>query len=64
MYRNALNEKTQETWERYKRTSKEAKRVVREAKERDWIRMSKQLQKNFMENKHAFWKKKIENKGR
>ena len=34
-----------------------AKRVVREAKERDWIRMSKQLQKNFMENKHAFWKK-------
>ena len=43
LYRKALNEKTQEAWERYKKASKEAKRVVREAKERDWIRMSKQI---------------------
>ena len=49
-------------WERYNKASKEAKRVVREAKKRDWIRMSMQLQKNFMENKHAFWKN--ENNGR
>ena len=53
--RKALNEKTQEAWERYKKASKEAK-------ERDWIRTSKQLQKNYMENKHAFWKN--ENNGR
>ena len=64
LYRKALNEKTQETWETYKKASKEAKRVVREAKERDWIRMSKQLQKNFMENKHAFWKKVKSKEGR
>ena len=36
---------------------KEAKRVVREAKETDWVRCGKQLQKNFLENRRAFWKK-------
>ena len=32
LYRKALNEKTQEAWETYKKASKEAKQVVREAK--------------------------------
>lgn len=32
LYRKALNEKTEEAWERYKMVSKEAKKVVREAK--------------------------------
>ena len=31
--------------------------MVLEAKERDWIRWGKQLQRNFVENKRAFWKK-------
>ena len=46
-------------WEKYKRANKEAKRVVREAKEKDWIicRCGEQLQRNFLENKQAFWKK-------
>ena len=43
--------------ERYKEANKEAKRVVREAKERDGIRWGEQLQRNFLENKRAFWKK-------
>ena len=44
LHRKALNEKTQEAWERYEKASKEAKRVVREAKERNWIKMDKQVQ--------------------
>ena len=36
---------------------KETKRVVREAKEADWVRCGKQLQKNFLKNRRAFWKK-------
>ena len=31
--------------------------MVREAKEADWVRCAKQLQKNFLENQRAFWKK-------
>ena len=38
LYKKALNAKTTEAWEEYKKANKEAKRVVREAKERDWIR--------------------------
>ena len=36
---------------------KEAKCVVKEAKKADWVRCEKQLQKNFLENQRAFWKK-------
>ena len=38
LYRKALNEKTDEAWEKYKEGNKEVKSVVREAKERDWIK--------------------------
>ncbi len=38
LYKKALNAKTTEAWEEYKKANKEAKKVVREAKERDWIR--------------------------
>ena len=31
--------------------------MVREAKQRDWIRWGEQLQRNFVENKRVFWKK-------
>ena len=57
LYRKVLNEKTDVAWERYKEANKKARRVVREAKERDWIRWGEQLQRNFLENKRAFWKK-------
>ena len=57
LYKKALNAKTTEAWEEYKKANKEAKKVVREAKERDWIRWGEQLQRNFVENKRAFWKK-------
>ena len=57
MYKKALGERSDKAWEEYKVAKKEAKRVVREAKEADWIRCGKQLQKNFLENRRAFWKK-------
>ena len=57
MYKKALGERPDRAWEDYKVAKKEAKRVVREAKEADWVRCGKQLQKNFLENRRAFWKK-------
>ena len=57
MYKKALGERLDRAWEDYKVAKKEAKRVVREAKEADWVRCRKQLQKNFLENRRAFWKK-------
>ena len=30
---------------------------MREAKEADWVRCGKQMQKSFLENRRAFWKK-------
>ena len=57
LYNRALGEKSKREWEDYKRASKEAKRVVREAKEEDWLRCGKELQKSFLENRRAFWKK-------
>ena len=57
LYNRALREKSESVWEDYKTGSKEAKRVVREAKEEDWLRWGKELQKSFLENRRAFWKK-------
>ena len=58
MYKKALGERSDRAWEDYKVAKKEAKRVVREViKEADWVRCGKQLQKNFLENRRAFWKK-------
>ena len=37
LYNRALNEKSEKAWEDYKSASKETKRVVREAKEEDWL---------------------------
>ena len=51
LFRKALNGKTDEAWERHKEANKEAKRVVREVKERNWVRWGEQLQRNFLENK-------------
>ena len=44
-YKKALGERSDKAWEEYKVAKKEAKRVVREAKEADWVRCGKQLQK-------------------
>ena len=57
MYKKALGERSDRAWEDYKVAKKEAKRVVKEAKEADWVRCGKQLQKNFLKNRRAFWKK-------
>ena len=57
MYNRALGEKSERAREDYKKASKEAIRVVREAKEEDWLRCGKELQKSFLENRRAFWKK-------
>ena len=57
MYKKALGEGSDRAWEDSKVAKKEAKRVVREAKEADWVRCGKQLQKNFLENQRGFWKK-------
>ena len=57
MYKKALGERSDRAWEDYKVAKKEAKRVVREAKEADWVRCGKQLQKNFLENRRVFWRK-------
>ena len=56
MYKKALGERSDRAWEDYKVAKKEAKRVVKEAKEADWVRCGKQLQENFLKNRRAFWK--------
>ena len=63
LYNWAPGEKSERAWEDYKRASKEAKRVVREAKEEDWLRCGKELRKSFLENRRAFWKKIKEKEG-
>ena len=62
MYKKALGERSDRAWEDYKVAKRKAKRVVREVKEADWVRCRKQLQKNFLENHRAFWKKVKEKK--
>ena len=57
MYKEVLGERSNRAWEEYKVTKKEAKRVVREAKEVDWVRCGKQLQKNFLEHRRVFGRK-------
>ena len=66
MYKKELGEKSERAWEEYKTAEREAKRVVREAKEADWVRCGKQMQKSFFENWRALWKKdkEKENTGR
>ena len=54
MYKKALGKGSDRAWEYYKVAKKGAKRVVREAKEADWVKCGKQLQKNFLENRRAF----------
>lgn len=49
--KKALNEKTEEAWAKYRKANKEAKRVVREAKGRDCVKVWEQLQGNFLENR-------------
>ena len=55
--KEGLRIKSEGAWKEYKRASKEAKRIVREAKEEDWLRSGKELQKSFLANRRAFWKK-------
>ena len=43
LYNRALVEKSEGAWKEYKRAIKEAKCVVREAKEEDWLRSGKEL---------------------
>ena len=48
MYKKALGEKSERGCEEYKTAKREAKHVVREAKEADWVRCGKQMQKSFL----------------
>ena len=57
MYNRALGEKSERAWEDYKKASKEAKRVVREAKEEDCLQCGKELQKSFLENRRGILEK-------
>ena len=57
LYKKALSEKTVGAWEEYKRANKEAKRVVKEAKEEELVRCGTDLQNDFLSNRRKFWKK-------
>ena len=57
LYKKALSGKTEGAWEEYKRANKEAKRVVKEAKEEELVRCGKELQKDVLGNRRKFWNK-------
>ena len=54
MYKKALGERSDRAWEDYEVAKTEAKRVVREVKEAEWVRCGKKLQANFPENLRVF----------
>ena len=57
LYRKALNGKTDKAWERHKEANKEAKRVVREAKERNWVRWGSSCRGTFWRISERFGKR-------
>ena len=57
MYKKALGERSDRAWEDYEVAKTEAKRVVREVKEAEWVRCGKKLQANFPENLRVFQQK-------
>ena len=57
LYRKALNDETDESWKLNKEAKKNAKRVVREAKEKDLIREGEMLQRDYLGNRKRFWQK-------
>lgn len=48
MYKKVLGGRSDRAWKEYKVVKKEAKCVVREAKEADWVICEKQLHENFL----------------
>ena len=57
MYTKALGEGSDRAWEDYKVAKKEAKQVVREAKEADWVTCGEQLQRTFLKIEGHFGRK-------
>ena len=62
-YRKALNDKTDKSWKLNKEAKKNAKQVVREAKEKDLVREGKMLQRDYLGNRRRFWQRVKGRKG-
>ena len=52
-----LQQKTSEAKEEYLKAKREAKRVVRNAQNEEWIKMGKSLQEDFQRNQRRFWER-------
>ena len=56
-YKRWLQVKTEEAKEMYLEAKKEAKQVVRKAKNEEWIEFGESLQVDFVKNQRNFWGK-------
>ena len=54
-YLKWLQQQTSEAKERYQEAKKEAKRVVRQARNEEWIELGKSLEDDFQKNQKRFW---------
>ena len=54
-YLKWLQEQTPEAKERYQLAKKEAKRVVRNARNEEWAELGRSLQEDFQKNQKRFW---------
>ena len=54
-YLKWLQQQTPEAKERYQLAKKEAKRVVRSARNEEWAELGRSLQEDFQKNQKRFW---------
>ena len=54
-YLKWLQQQTSEAKERYQEAKKEAKRVVRQARNEEWIELGRSLEDDFQKNQKRFW---------
>ena len=55
MYRRLLNLGTEEAKEKYKKAKIEANRVVRRAKNEEWVQFGREMEKDVGANPRRFW---------
>ena len=54
-YLRWLQQKTVEAKEVYQTAKKNARRVIRQAQNEEWVELGKSLQNDFQKNQHRFW---------
>ena len=62
LYKEMLNADTEEARQRYSEAKSEARRVVRKAKNEEWVQFGREMEKEAIGNQQKFWMRVKEDK--